>query len=546
MPAHEVADIVTAIAAALDYAHNQGLLHRDVKPANIMLTNTSEQTDQRILLADFGIARSAEDISGLTTTNMTVGTVAYAAPEQLMGEPLDGRADQYALAGTAYHLLTGAQPFPHSNPAVVISRHLNADPPKLAHTRPDLAGLDPVLAAALAKDPVQRFASCGDFARAFAEQANTHRTGPAAPTTPAPQPPPHLAIQRNESAPLHDSPPGADVHRSRRRWSIPAAVGAAVLLAVPVLTVWRPWEPTRHVSTAPTASPAPSTASTPPPAPALPPPPGLFPASAIDTVLLTPTEINTLLAGPSDPLMQIKQTTHGMLNNANLVTPPACVGLIFTAERTVFASTGFDAMLDESLESPAESISTSSPLQVEQTAVVYPTPEAAQTVLNSSQRQWQTCAAGQVSVGTRGQNGENGKTFTLGRVQLANDILSVPMVANSQESGDRACQQVMAVRANVVVGARACRSPELAPGQFDADISSVRTDAQQLAGAMLDKIPAPPSAAPSPTNPPPSSEPSTSALPAGAQQVLLATPVTPPNWVMTPPTARKSCASTRR
>jgi serine/threonine-protein kinase len=111
MPVHEVAAILTAIAGALDYAHKQGLLHRDVKPANIMLTNASEEADQRILLADFGIARSADDVSGLITTNMTVGTVAYSAPEQLMGEPLDGRADQYALAATAYHLLTGAQLF---------------------------------------------------------------------------------------------------------------------------------------------------------------------------------------------------------------------------------------------------------------------------------------------------------------------------------------------------------------------------------------------------------------------------------------------------
>ena len=139
MPVEQVVRIVTAVASALDYAHKQGLLHRDVKPANIMLTHLDDDGEQRILLADFGIARNVDDISGLTTTNMTVGTVAYAAPEQLMGEDIDGRADQYALAATAYHLLTGSQLFPHSNPAVVISRHLNSPPPALADTRPDLA-----------------------------------------------------------------------------------------------------------------------------------------------------------------------------------------------------------------------------------------------------------------------------------------------------------------------------------------------------------------------------------------------------------------------
>src|SRR5258705_1856392 len=186
MPIEEVVRIVSAVASALDYAHKQGLLHRDVKPANIMLTDPDEDGERRILLSDFGIARNIDDISGLTTTNMTVGTVAYSAPEQLMGEEIDGRGDEYSLAATAYHLLTGSQLFPHSNPAVVISRHLNSPPPALADSRPELANLDPVLAVALAKDPQGRFPRCSDFARAFAEDAATR--GPpasAAPTTPA-------------------------------------------------------------------------------------------------------------------------------------------------------------------------------------------------------------------------------------------------------------------------------------------------------------------------------------------------------------------------
>jgi len=151
MPVEEVARIVTAVASALDYAHKQGLLHRDVKPANIMMTNLDDEGEQRILLTDFGIARNVNDISGLTATNMTVGTVAYCAPEQLLGEDIDGRADQYSLAATAFHLLTGSQLFPNSNPAVVISHHLNVPPPAVANSRPELAKLDLVLAVGLAK-----------------------------------------------------------------------------------------------------------------------------------------------------------------------------------------------------------------------------------------------------------------------------------------------------------------------------------------------------------------------------------------------------------
>ncbi|MDF2824277.1 MAG: serine/threonine protein kinase, partial [Mycobacterium sp.] len=169
LPPEQVVAIVTAVAEALDYAHDRQLLHRDVKPANILITEPGAG-HQRIMLADFGIARRSDEASGLTATNMTVGTVSYAAPEQLMGNPLDGRADQYALAATAFHLLTGAPPFRHSNPAVVISQHLTATPPNVSESRPELAHLDSALSKALAKNPADRYPRCADFARALAHQ----------------------------------------------------------------------------------------------------------------------------------------------------------------------------------------------------------------------------------------------------------------------------------------------------------------------------------------------------------------------------------------
>jgi serine/threonine-protein kinase len=189
IPKAEVADIVIAVAEALDYAHERGLLHRDVKPANILLAYP-ESGDQRILLADFGIARWVDNISGLTATNMTVGTVSYAAPEQLTGQQLDGRADQYALAATAFHLLTGVPPFQNSNPAVVISQHLSASPPAIGAKRPELSALDPVLGKALAKDPNGRFERCADFARALTHGLDAAPTGDVGGTISAPTAPP--------------------------------------------------------------------------------------------------------------------------------------------------------------------------------------------------------------------------------------------------------------------------------------------------------------------------------------------------------------------
>ena len=176
IPPDEVGRIVTAVADALDYAHSRKLLHRDIKPANILL-GLPESGDDRVMLADFGVARWIDQSSTLTGAEMTVGTVTYAAPEQLKGEQIDGRADQYALAATAFHLLTGSAPFTNSNPAVVISKHLSAAPPAL--DRADLSALGPAFAKALAKNPADRFARCRDFARAMQDALNAPTDGSA-------------------------------------------------------------------------------------------------------------------------------------------------------------------------------------------------------------------------------------------------------------------------------------------------------------------------------------------------------------------------------
>jgi serine/threonine protein kinase len=166
MPEQDVSEIVTAVADALDFGHERRLLHRDVKPENILVT-AFDGHRRRVLLTDFGIARRIDSVSNLTKANVAMGTISYVAPEQLLGKPLDGRADQYGLAATTFHLLTGAPPFQDSNPAVVISNHLGTPPPRLSERRPDLAHLDAVLTRALAKDPNQRYPSCLDFARAL-------------------------------------------------------------------------------------------------------------------------------------------------------------------------------------------------------------------------------------------------------------------------------------------------------------------------------------------------------------------------------------------
>ncbi|MFV0493804.1 serine/threonine-protein kinase [Mycobacterium sp.] len=170
LPERDVAEIVAAVADALDFGHERRLLHRDVKPENILVAD-AEDDRRRVLLTDFGIARRIDDVSNLTEVNVAVGTISYVAPEQLLGKPLDGRADQYGLAATTFFLLTGAPPFQDSNRAVVVSHHLSTTPPRISQRRPELVHLDTVLAKALAKDPGQRYRSCVEFAEALGQRS---------------------------------------------------------------------------------------------------------------------------------------------------------------------------------------------------------------------------------------------------------------------------------------------------------------------------------------------------------------------------------------
>ncbi len=298
MPADLAIPIVTAVASALDYAHKKLLLHRDVKPANIIVADL-DTDDPTVFLADFGIARPLDDISGITTTNMTVGTVAYAAPEQLMGEAIDGRADEYALAATAYHLLTGTQIFPHTNPAVVISRHLNSPPPAVADTWPHLKALDPIFIAALAKDPDDRFALCGDFARALAEPLSAQGIlSPVAATRPAVRP---LGVQASlPRVAIAEKPPqiaSAAPRHSRRRWLVPTAALATALLAIGAALAWHPWERGRSSATPPNFSSSPPATSSSFFAPPPPPPP-------LSTTIVTPTTTALNPNSPSGPCSQ--------------------------------------------------------------------------------------------------------------------------------------------------------------------------------------------------------------------------------------------------
>ena len=154
---------LSAIASALDHAHSKGILHRDVKPGNVLM-----DAQGRPLLADFGLARSAEVSSGLTATGTVLGTPLYMAPEQAMGQALDGRSDQYALAVIAFELLAGRVPFSAESPLAVLHQHVSTPPPPLSTVLPGTdTTVDAVLSRGLAKKSEDRFSSCSAFVAAL-------------------------------------------------------------------------------------------------------------------------------------------------------------------------------------------------------------------------------------------------------------------------------------------------------------------------------------------------------------------------------------------
>ncbi|MBN1657744.1 MAG: serine/threonine protein kinase [Anaerolineae bacterium] len=193
--------IVAQVAEALDHAHQRGLVHRDVKPSNILMSR-----DGRPLLTDFGIAKAVHETTGLTRTGTSIGTPEYMAPEQIQGQKVDGRTDIYALGIVLYEMLVGWVPFSSTTPVATLYKQVNDPPPPLRQANVSVPDwLDKVVAKALAKTPNARFQSGAEMAAALRQQ----RAPSQAPTavsggTPRPRavPPAEARRERSKMVPL--------------------------------------------------------------------------------------------------------------------------------------------------------------------------------------------------------------------------------------------------------------------------------------------------------------------------------------------------------
>jgi hypothetical protein len=203
MPVGRVAAIVWQTASALDAMHAAGLVHRDVKPENILVDVTPEGRDW-VYLSDFALRREPAQADGPAWARSPMSTLACVAPELIEGGPADGRADEYALAASAFDMLTGWPPFFADDATALLQAHVSQQPPTLTSRRPELpAAADEVMARALAKEPEQRYPSCREFAAALAGALGLRPPPPALVHSAGPVsgPPPNQVYLAMPSAP---------------------------------------------------------------------------------------------------------------------------------------------------------------------------------------------------------------------------------------------------------------------------------------------------------------------------------------------------------
>jgi Protein kinase domain len=235
LPAARACDIVTQVASALDAAHAHGLVHRDVKPGNMLRDATSGRVQpDHVYLSDFGLSKQSLGTSAaLTAQGQFLGTLNYVAPEQIEGRPVDGRTDEYALACSAFEMLAGQTPFRRDDSLAIIWAQLSDPPPSLTGIRKDLpTAVDGVMARALSKEPGDRYGTCLEFATAL-RQACGVRTGSTAAGKSVPGPGATRAVRPDELAAASAAggpPQGQPAATGRTDTSVPdaSAPGAGV------------------------------------------------------------------------------------------------------------------------------------------------------------------------------------------------------------------------------------------------------------------------------------------------------------------------------
>ena len=462
MTPHRAVHIITEVAKALDFAHSRHVMHRDVKPANFLLSGLPGP-DEQVLLGDFGIARALDD-AGLTVTGSVMATIAYAAPEVLSSGPIDGRIDIYSLGCTLYRLLTGQTPFPATNgAAAVLMAHLFSPPPRVTDIVPSLpAALDRVIAVAMAKDPGARFSSAGALALAAGaalhdptrhvplpaissgDVASYPRTHSPAPPWWQPSEPRTMGSWPSVPPPLMAPPAGvrSPARGRRRRRSLIAAAVGTVVLVVAGATVWA-W-PQETQTSGPGAALAPGAPSV--PAAAQGPPATDIAAPQLRAILLTAAQLPA--AANADPLV-LEQDSASLLDESATVDNPQCLGAWAPAQQSVYADSGYTGVAAQVLRGMNEQAWQDS---VTQAVIAFPQDKGGGRSLLDQRGQWSLCAGKPLTVTPRGAAAQ---TWDLGQPVTTAGALTLTA---SLRGGGGSCQRGILVSGNVVIDIRQCRA----------------------------------------------------------------------------------------
>jgi serine/threonine-protein kinase len=481
--------IITEVGKAIDYAHSRNVVHRDVKPANFLLSGPPGP-GERVLLGDFGIARALDDV-GLTVTGSVMATVAYAAPEVLASMPFDGRADLYSLGCTLFRLLTGKTPFSAANGmAAVMMAHLQAPPPRVTDQVPSLpAAFDAVIATAMAKDPAARFQSAAALAEAAGAALSDRTASVTALWQPVPSGEvssyPRLATEppwwqhsgpRTAMPPhLAEPPTGWPRPRRRRRTTVAAALAAVALLVAGLIT-WAVWP--RSESSSPVATgtagggrQAPARGTTQAPAATD------VPAAALRSILLTAAQITAAIGG--DPMV-LEEDRPALLDDAATVDNTECLGAWAPAQQQVYAKQ--PAYAGGGSASAAAQVLRAMNKKPWQEGVIQAVATLASTeprlssqgnasgFLQAQERQWDACAGKTITVTPAG---ESPQVWEFGHSVTSAGVVTLDAALRG---GGGFCQRGMMVAGNVIIDLRQCRSQ---PGN----------DAPALANATAEKVP---------------------------------------------------------
>lgn len=420
--------IISEVARALDYAHQHGVVHRDIKPDNFLLSGPIGP-DERVLLGDFGIARALDD-AALTISGSVTATVAYAAPEVLAGYPFDGRSDQYSLACTFFRLLTGQGPYPTSNgSAAVVAAHLHAPPPKVTDVLPNMsAQMDQVIAIAMAKDPARRFSSVQALAEAATAALNEQLGSTTAPWRPDPAALPSQAVPHWDR---YGPPPLAPPRRHGRRIAVALSafvvVAAAVTAVVALTTKSAP-----RIGKPPTSM---STAHTP------------LPSAALSGLLLAPEQVAGIVGAAG--LVQ-ESYADSVIDDSKKVLQKDCIGVVAPAQRLVYADTGWTGVRSQVLRNAGDGPRI---YAVVQAVISLPTPDVAKKLLAAQESQWTSCSGRTLTLDF--PTPPTPQLWTIGTPSDADGVLTTTRTMKS--GGGMQCQRALTARNNVVVDVSACR-----------------------------------------------------------------------------------------